>query len=94
MHLDHLQDFSQEESVENSNEKEIDGIVSFHAKVPAPIQASMKKFIEKYPNWDQYRLVQAALAGFLVQHGVQSRAITRLYVANMFSLNSSLERTS
>ncbi len=67
---------------------ETDSIVSFHAKVPASIQSSMNKFIECHPNWDQYRLIKAALAGFLVQHGVESRSITRLYVGNMFSLNS------
>ena len=31
-------------------------------------------FIETHPNWDQYRLIQAALSGFLVQSGVESRA--------------------
>ena len=48
----------------------------------------MTSFIERYPNWDQYRLVQAALAGFLVQNGVESREITRLYVGNMFRRQS------
>ena len=70
-----------------SNE-ESDSIVSFHAKVPAPLQLAMNKFIESYPNWDQYRLIKAALAGFLVQNGVKSRSITKLYVSNMFSLSS------
>ena len=44
----------------------------------------MTRFIESHPNWDQYRLVQAALAGFLVQNGIESREITRVYVGNMF----------
>tara|TARA_Y100001968_G_scaffold201510_1_gene185092 strand:+ start:66153 stop:66440 length:288 start_codon:yes stop_codon:yes gene_type:complete len=94
MNLGQVQDFSNEDCFEDSKGKEIEGIVSFHAQVPAPLQASMKKFIETYPKWDQYRLVKAALAGFLVQHGVESRSITRLYVANMFSLNTSFERPS
>ena len=59
-------------------------VVSFHADLPLPLQQAMKGFIEQYPNWDQYRLIQAALAGFLVQNGVDSRPITRLYVGNMF----------
>ncbi len=65
-----------------------DGIVSFQAELPEPLQLAMQGFIEKYPNWDQYRLFQAALAGFLVQQGVDSRQITRLYVANMFGNES------
>ena len=77
-------DASQEES-------DLDGIVSFQAELPAPLQSAMATFIERYPNWDQYRLIQAALAGFLVQNGVQSRSITRLYVGNMFKFQSLIE---
>ncbi|CAK6700290.1 hypothetical protein BBFGKLBO_02832 [Synechococcus sp. CBW1107] len=60
------------------------GVVSFRADVPEALLNSMAHFIDAHPNWDQYRLIQAALAGFLVQNGVQSRAVTRCYVANMF----------
>ena len=59
-------------------------IVSFQSELPAPLQQAMVKFIKTHPNWDQYRLVQAALAGFLVQNGIESREITRVYVGNMF----------
>ena len=67
-----------------------DGVISFQAEMPAPLQEAMTRFIECHPNWDQYRLVQAALAGFLVQNGIESRAITRLYVGNMFRRESLL----
>ena len=62
--------------------------VSFHSELPQPLQQAMVSFIERCPNWDQYRLVQAALAGFLIQNGVESREITRLYVGNMFRRDS------
>ena len=68
-----------------------ESVVSFHAELPAALQRSMAGFIERYPNWDQYRLIQAALAGFLVQNGVESREITRLYVGNMFSRESLIQ---
>ena len=84
--------FDNEPDQEESS-KDIDSVVSFQSKVPVPLQSAMNKFIERHPNWDQYRLVQAALAGFLVQHGVETRSITRLYVGNMFSLNSFSERS-
>ena len=60
------------------------GIVSLRAEVPAGLLASMQAFIERHPNWDQYRLVQAAVAGFLVQNGSRSRDVTRCYLANLF----------
>ena len=65
-------------------------IVSFQAEMPLPLHQAMADFIERCPNWDQYRLVQAALAGFLVQNGIESREITRVYVGNMFRRESLL----
>ena len=59
-------------------------VVSFVSDVPAPLKASMEAFIESHPNWDQYRFVQAAVAKFLIQQGIESSLITRLYVENVF----------
>ena len=46
----------------------------------------MNEFVEEHPNWDQYRILQAAIAGFLMQKGFQNRDLTRLYIGNMFSI--------
>ena len=62
--------------------------ISFQTEIPKSIQQAMKVYIEKHPNWDQYRLLQAALAGFLLQNGISSRLITRLYIGNMFGSRS------
>ena len=59
-------------------------VVSFVSDIPAPLKASMEAFIESHPNWDQYRFVQAAVARFLIQQGIESSLITRLYVENVF----------
>ena len=59
-------------------------MVSLHTDVPEALLASMRSFIERHPNWDQYRLIQAALAGFLLQQGLQNRELTRCYLANLF----------
>ena len=67
---------------------ESEDIISFQTEIPKPIQQAMKVYIEKHPNWDQYRLLQAALAGFLLQNGISSRLITRLYIGNMFGSHS------
>ena len=62
-----------------------DSLISFLAEVPPSIKEAMEAFIDDHPNWDQYRLIQAALSGFLIQNGVASRSINRLYFQNMFS---------
>lgn len=67
------------------------GTVSLMAEVPETLVGAMRSFIDQHPNWDQYRLVQAALAGFLVQHGCQDRAVTRCYLANLFPAQGRFE---
>ena len=75
-------------SILTRNVLESEDTISFQTEIPKQIQLAMKVFIEKHPNWDQYRLLQAALAGFLIQNGISSRLITRLYIGNMFGSNS------
>ena len=75
-------------SSQNSEVLDSEEIISFQTEIPKPIQQAMKVYIEKHPNWDQYRLLQAALAGFLIQNGISSRLITRLYIGNMFGSHS------
>ena len=82
-------DFMEEKSSSQSSEvMESEDTISFQTEIPKHIQQAMKVFIEKHPNWDQYRLLQAALAGFLIQNGISSRLITRLYIGNMFGSHS------
>lgn len=52
--------------------------------LPAPLFKAMGHFIEGHPQWDQYRLLQAALSGFLLQQGVKERTLTRRYIGSMF----------
>ena len=64
-----------------------DDVISFKCELQENLQKAMKEFLEEHPNWDQYRILQAAIAGFLMQKGFQNRNLTRLYVGNMFSMN-------
>ena len=68
------------------NQKD-DEVISFKCELQENLQKAMKDFVEEHPNWDQYRILQAAIAGFLMQKGFQNRDLTRLYIGNMFSMN-------
>ena len=58
-------DFMEEKSsIQSSEVMESEDTISFQTEIPKQIQQAMKVYIEKHPNWDQYRLLQAALAGF------------------------------
>ena len=64
-----------------------DEIISFKCELQENLLKAMKEFVDKHPNWDQYRIIQAAISGFLMQKGFQNRDLTRLYIENMFSMN-------
>ena len=64
-----------------------DEIISFKCELHENLQKAMSKFVEQHPNWDQYRILQAAIAGFLMQNGFQNRDLTRIYIGKMFSMS-------
>ncbi len=80
-----MQELNYDENPIVLNQK--DEVISFRCELQANLQNAMKEFVEKHPNWDQYRILQAAIAGFLMQKGFQNRDLTRLYVGNMLSMN-------
>ena len=80
-----MQELNYNENSKVSNHN--DEVISFKCELQENLQKAMKEFVEKHPNWDQYRILQAAIAGFLMQKGFQNRDLTRLYMGNMFSMN-------
>ena len=82
--------FNMQELNYNENPKLLnhkDEVISLKCELQENLQKAMKEFVEEHPNWDQYRILQAAIAGFLMQNGFQNRDLTRLYIGNMFSMN-------
>ena len=80
-----MQNFNCEVDPTKANKN--DEIISFKCELHQNLQQAMKEFVEDHPNWDQYRIIQVAIAGFLMQKGFQNRDLTRLYVGNMFSMD-------
>ena len=80
-----MQELNSDVNQKNINNKE--EIISFKCDLHGNLQQAMNKFVEDHPNWDQYRILQAAIAGFLMQKGFQNRDLTRLYIGKMFSID-------
>ena len=80
-----MQELNDDENPKVLNHR--DAVISFKCELHENLQYAMKDFVEEHPNWDQYRILQAAIAGFLMQKGFQNRDLTRLYIGNMFSMN-------
>ena len=80
-----MQELNSDDNQRNINRKE--DIISFKCDLHENLQRAMIKFVEDHPHWDQYRILQAAIAGFLMQKGFQNRDLTRLYLGKMFSMD-------
>ena len=80
-----MQKLNDDENLIVINKKE--EVISFKCELHENLQNAMQEFVEEHPNWDQYRILQAAIAGFLMQKGFQNRDLTRLYVGKMFPMN-------
>ena len=65
-----------------------DSIVSFIEDVPAYLNEAMRKYLDDHPNWDQHRLMQAAISGYLLEKGVTSLEMRRFYTQSMFCKRS------
>jgi len=67
---------------------ETDSIISFTEDVPVYLNDAIRKFIDEHPNWDQHRLMQAAISGYLLEKGVTSIEMRRFYSQSMFCKKS------
>ena len=80
-----MQELNFNKNSEVLNQK--DEVISFKCELQENLQKALREFVEEHPNWDQYRILQAAISGFLMQKGFHNRHLTRLYLGNMFSKN-------
>ena len=85
-----MQELNYDENSKVLNHK--DEVISFKCELQENLQKAMKEFVEEHPNWDQYRILQAAIAGFLMQKGFQNRDLTRLYICLLYTSPSPRDR--
>ena len=71
-----------------SSNDQNESIISFLEDVPVYLNEAMRKFLDDHPNWDQHRLMQAAISGYLLEKGVTSLEMRRFYSQSMFCKRS------
>ena len=59
--------------------------VSLETELSETLYSTMKDFVLRNPTWDQYKLINSALATFLVQNGCNDRSVTEVYINQLFS---------
>ena len=80
------QKIHQQNSISINDQHE--SIVSFIEEVPVYLNEAMRKYLDDHPNWDQHRLMQAAISGYLLEKGVTSIEMRRFYSQSMFCKRS------
>ena len=58
--------------------------VSVENQFPEDLFDAMSGFIAGHPEWDKYRLIQSAVAGFLFQQGCKEPAVVQHYLNGLF----------
>ncbi len=58
--------------------------VSIFTEIPESLHDSLKNYLEKHPDWDQNRVLTAALSLFLLQNGDGDRHAARVYLETLF----------
>ena len=91
MHNPGLETMQQKKIDQNKSlsiNSQTESIVSFIEDVPVYLNDAIRKFIDEHPNWDQHRLMQAAISGYLLEKGVTSIEMRRFYSQSMFCKKS------
>lgn len=58
--------------------------VSILTEIPEELHESLKSYLENHPDWDQDRVLAAALSLFLLQNGNGDRRAARVYLETLF----------
>lgn len=61
--------------------------ISILADIPEDLHDALKSYLETHPDWDQDRVLSAALSLFLMQYGKSDRRTTRVYLDSLFKKN-------
>ena len=83
------------DQISQSNLSEVKHQESFSKKVSLETELSetlyhtMKDFVLSNPTWDQYKLINSALASFLVQNGCTDNYVSEIYLNQLFTPSKS-----
>ena len=59
--------------------------VILETELSETLYKTMKDFVLSNPSWDQYKLINSALATFLVQNGCADSSVSELYLNQLFT---------
>ena len=69
----------------NSNNSNSQISISLETELSESLYKNMKDFVLENHKWDQYQIINSAIASFLVQNGCSDNQVTEIYLNQLFN---------
>ncbi len=84
-----MNQINQESNIEVKFDNSFLSKVSLETELSESLYETMKDFVLHNPTWDQYKLINSALATFLVQNGCTDSSVSEIYINQLFTPSKS-----
>ena len=84
-----MNQINQENNIEVKFDYSFPSTVSLETELSEILYETMKDFVLHNPTWDQYKLINSALATFLVQNGCTDSSVSEIYINQLFTPSKS-----
>ena len=84
-----MNQINQESNIEVKFDNSLPAKVSLETELSESLYETMKDFVLHNPTWDQYKLINSALATFLVQNGCTDSSVSEIYINQLFTPSKS-----
>ncbi len=80
-----MEQISQSNLIDNKPDDCSSKKISLETELSETLYNTMKDFVLSNPTWDQYKLINSALATFLVQNGCTDNSVSEIYLNQLFT---------
>ena len=84
-----MDNINQENKIKDRFSKSTLPKVYLETELSETLYKTMKDFVLNNPTWDQYKLINSALASFLVQNGCTDSSVSEIYLNQLFTPSKS-----
>ena len=84
-----MNQINKEDNIEVKFDNSFSSKVSLETELSESLYENMKDFVLQNPTWDQYKLINSALATFLVQNGCTDSSVSEIYINQLFTPSKS-----
>ena len=84
-----MNQINQKNNIEVECDNSFPSKVSLETELSESLYETMKDFVLHNPTWDQYKLINSALATFLIQNGCTDNSVSEIYINQLFTPSKS-----